>query len=33
MGKMGNAYRISSGKCEWKKHLEDLGTDGRIILK
>jgi len=28
------AYRISVGRCERETdHLEDLGIDGRIILK
>jgi hypothetical protein len=30
---MKNAYDISVGKRERKKHSEELGIDGRIILK
>jgi hypothetical protein len=30
---MSDAYRIVIGKLEGKKHSEDLGVDGRIILK
>jgi hypothetical protein len=26
-------YRVLVGRHEGKKHLEDLGVDGRIILK
>jgi hypothetical protein len=33
MGKKRNAYRISVGKPEVKKPLEDLEVGGRIILK
>jgi hypothetical protein len=28
-----NVYRVLVGKSEGKNHLEDLGVDGRIILK
>jgi hypothetical protein len=28
-----NAYSISVGKPEGKNHLEDLGTDGKIMLE
>jgi hypothetical protein len=31
MGEMRNAYKILVGKP--RNHLEDLGVDGRIILK
>jgi len=27
------AYRILAGRLEGKIHLEDLGVDGKIILK
>jgi hypothetical protein len=27
------AYRVAVGRYEGKTHLEDLGVDGRIILK
>jgi hypothetical protein len=30
---MRNAYKISFGKPERKRPLEDLSIDGRIILK
>jgi hypothetical protein len=30
---MRNAYRILVGIPEGKNHLEDLGIDGRIVLK
>jgi len=33
MGKMRNIYKMSVGKPEEKRPVEDLGTDGRIILK
>jgi hypothetical protein len=33
MGEMRNAYKIPLGKCERKNHSEDLGVDGKIILK
>jgi hypothetical protein len=33
MGEMRNAYKILVRKPEWKNHLEDLDTDGKIILK
>jgi hypothetical protein len=26
-------YRIFVGKCEERRHLEDVSIDGRIILK
>jgi hypothetical protein len=29
----GGVYRVSVGKPEGKNHLEDLGVDGRIILR
>jgi hypothetical protein len=32
-GEMRNAFKIVVGKPEGKNHLEDLGIDGRIILK
>ena len=28
-----NAYRVLVGKHEGQKELEDVGSDGRIILK
>jgi hypothetical protein len=33
MGDIRNVYQIFVGKPEGKNHLEDLGIDGRIILK
>jgi hypothetical protein len=33
MGGMRNAYNILVGKSEEKKHSEDLGVNGRIILE
>jgi hypothetical protein len=33
MGEMGNAYKLLVRTPEGKIHLEDLGVDGRIILK
>jgi hypothetical protein len=33
MGEMRNAYKIFVGKPEGKNHSEDLGINGRIILK
>jgi hypothetical protein len=33
MGEMRKAYIILVGKVEGKNHLEDLGVDGKIILK
>jgi hypothetical protein len=33
MRKMRNVYNILVGKPEGKNHSEDLGIDGRIILK
>jgi hypothetical protein len=30
---MGNAYSTMAGKPEGTNHSEDLGVDGRIILK
>jgi len=33
MGEKINVYRVLVGKSEGKNHLEDLGIDGRIILK
>lgn len=34
-GKFGekNAYRILLKRCESKRHLKNLGVDGRLILK
>jgi len=32
-GEKINVYRVLVGKSEGKNHLEDLGVDGRIILK
>jgi hypothetical protein len=33
VAEMKNAYRIIVGNLKWTDHLEDLGVDGRIILK
>ena len=33
MGKTTGVYRVLVGKPEEKKHLEDAGVDGQIILK
>jgi len=33
MGERRGAYRVLVGKPVGKNHLEDLGIDGRIILK
>jgi hypothetical protein len=33
MEEMRNAYEISVGKLKGRDHLEDLGIDGRKILK
>jgi hypothetical protein len=33
IGERRGAYRAFVGKPEGKNHLEDLGIDGRIILK
>jgi hypothetical protein len=33
MGGRRGAYRVLVGKPEGRNHLEDPGTDGRIILK
>jgi hypothetical protein len=33
MGKMRNEYQMLVGKPEGRDHSEDLGVDGRIILK
>jgi hypothetical protein len=33
MGERRGAYRALVGKPEGRKHLEDPGVDGRIILK
>jgi len=33
MGDRRVAYRVLVGKPDRKRHLEDLGMDGRIILK
>jgi len=32
-GERRGAYRILVGKPEGKKHLEDLGINGKILLK
>jgi len=32
-GEKINVYRVLVGKFEGKNNLEDLGVDGRIILK
>jgi hypothetical protein len=32
MGEMTSVYRVLVGKPEGKKHLEDLGIDGKKIL-
>jgi hypothetical protein len=33
MGDMSGAYRVFVWRHEGRNHLEDLGVDGRIILK
>jgi tRNA-dihydrouridine synthase len=33
MGERKGVYRILVGKSEGKKHLEEPGVDGRIILR
>jgi hypothetical protein len=33
MGEMRNACKVMIRKFEGKSHLEDVGMDGRIILK
>jgi hypothetical protein len=33
MGDRRVAYRVSVGKSDGRRHAEDLGVDGRIILK
>jgi hypothetical protein len=33
MGVMRNAYKILVGKPEGKRHSEDLGIDGKIVLE
>jgi hypothetical protein len=33
MGEMRNAYEAFVGKLEGKRHSQDLGIDGRIILE
>jgi hypothetical protein len=33
MGDRRGAYKVSVGRPKEKNHLEDLGIDGRIILK
>jgi hypothetical protein len=33
MGEGRGAYRVLVGELEKRDHLEDLGLDGRIILK
>jgi hypothetical protein len=32
-GDRNNAYRVLVGRPEGKRHAEDLGIDGKIILK
>jgi hypothetical protein len=32
-GRQKGAYRVLVGRLEGKNHLEDLGIDGRIMLK
>ena len=32
-GEKTNVYRVLVGKSEGKNHLEDVGVDGRVILK
>ena len=32
-GERGGLFKVLVGKPEGKNHLEDVGTDGRIILK
>jgi hypothetical protein len=33
MGEMRNAYTILVGNLKKRDHLEDLGVDGKMILK
>jgi hypothetical protein len=33
MGERRGAHRVLDGRPEGKSHLQDLGVDGRIILK
>jgi hypothetical protein len=33
VGERSSAYRVLMGKPEGKSHLQDLGIDGRIVLK
>ena len=33
MGDRSGVYRVLEGRLEGKKHLEDPGVDGRVILK
>jgi hypothetical protein len=33
MGRIGNACRFFMGKSEVKRHLDDIGIDGKVILK
>jgi hypothetical protein len=33
VAEMRNAHKIPVGKLEGKNHFEDLGVDGRTILK
>jgi hypothetical protein len=33
MGDRRGVYRVLIGRADGKNHLEDLGVDGRIILK
>jgi hypothetical protein len=33
MGEMRNAYEILVGNSKGKRHLEDLGIDGKILFE
>lgn len=33
MGGKGNAFRVLMGKSEVKRHLNDVGIGGKVILK
>jgi hypothetical protein len=33
LSKKGNAQKVLLGICEWKSHMEDVGTDGRILIQ